>query len=94
MKPALVEVEWMDACLRTVNVPLSKVTEEAKLSRRKTAGYLVHQDDDITVLAITFDPAEGDEEDHADDLYTIPTGWVKAIRHIGGRRAAKKARKK
>lgn len=92
MRPPLVEVTWRDACLRTVNCPVSKVLEEAKLSVRNTAGYLVHKDDDITVLSITYDQAEADEEDHVDDLYTIPTGWVIAIKYKG-RAPKKKGRK-
>lgn len=87
-RPALVEIEWKDACLRMVNTPLSKVKDEAQFSLRHTAGYLVYQDEEKTVLAITYDKAESEgEEDAADDLYTIPTGWVVSVRPI--RRAGK-----
>lgn len=81
MMPKLVEVTWLDACLRTSGCPLSKVADEARLSLRTTVGYLVLKTRDRIVVAMTYDKAEkSEDEDHVDDLYTIPRGWVKSIK--------------
>lgn len=76
----VVLVEWEDACLRSQCEPLSKAHAAAKLSVRCTVGFLVHLGEDRVTLAVTFDAAEAeDAEDHVDDLFSIPRGWVRRI---------------
>lgn len=88
-KPPLVEVEWTDA----TDIAFNGTVEEAKtkkLACRFQAGYLVHQNENVTILAQTYDPAneEGDEAT-VERLTLIPTGWVISIRHRRQRRPKK-----
>lgn len=83
-KPRRVEVTWKDACLRSSGAcRRADIRKQAGLAVRKTVGWLVERDSEVTILAITFDPAENNEqEDSFDDLYTIPTGWIKRVKRL------------
>jgi len=107
--PPHVEVHWRDACLRSTAVPLSQWGTVARLSDRRTAGYLVHDcaeadkgegkecptcPEPVLVLAMTCDPPDGEhEEPQIDDLYTIPRAWVRRVRYLSRRRVKPRVEK-
>jgi hypothetical protein len=84
-KPALVEVEWIDAIERDESCLLSEVatSRHTQLYRRHTSGYLVHHDDERFVLAREYDPPEPDDEQATMGKFcVIPAGWVKRVRYL------------
>lgn len=85
-KPAMVEVEWLDARSVYEQLDLSEAREKVKLSKRFSVGYLVHRDKECVLIAATFDPAERKverestlDEDGGADWTIIPRGWVQSI---------------
>ena len=92
-KPALVEVEWIDAIERDESCLLSEVAASryTKLYMRHTSGYLVHIDDERCVLAREYDPPEPDDEEPAVGKFcVIPAPWVKRMRYLTRKPKAKK----
>ena len=88
-KPSLVEVHWIDAVDRDFSGPIPEAIVRGKLSERYQGGYLIHQDETVTVLAQTYDPPEPDvgiDVARVDYLTVIPTKWVISIK---GRRKEK-----
>ncbi len=78
----IVEVTWLDANNRAICVTLPEAKKQGELCERRTVGYLVSRGRNKVVLATTFDPAEPNEEDHVDDVYTIPSKWVVRWRRL------------
>lgn len=73
-KYPLVEVRWLDAKTYNEEWEDKEAPEKAQFAERYTVGYLVHQDDERTLLSATFDPPTG-----VADTTAIPTGWVQEI---------------
>jgi hypothetical protein len=82
--PPLVEVSWTDACN---NFGPSRTLEEARrvsLTRRRTVGYLVLNEDRV-IVAETFDEPENiDDVPEVENLTVIPAGWVQKIKYLRG----------
>lgn len=96
-----VEVTWRDAYLQTEAVALANVMDKARLTTRKTTGYLCHDcvtlgctaelHEPVVVIAMTSDEKETTEgEDQVDDIYTIPRPWVTKLRYLTGKPRKKK----
>ena len=80
--PPLVEVIWLDA-QSVYDIMLLTRAQALPLARRHSVGYLIHQDDERTIIAGTFDPANGiEQEDAVADITIIPTGWVQMVHPI------------
>lgn len=87
-RPQIVEVDWLDACDRTFVGPIAEALVRAKLAHRFQTGYLLRADDELVVLAQTFDPAQDDQDEaEVESLTIIPAGWVKTLRYRRGSRA-------
>jgi len=94
IRPPLVEVEWMDAVDRKFSGPVPEAIRRGRLYRRFQAGYLIHQDEEVTLLTQTWDPpdvTEHEEEPQVDALTVIPTKWIVKIRHRMKKRERRKA---
>lgn len=79
-RPPSVEVEWIDAVDRKFSGPIEEAKIRGKLYRRFQSGYLLHQTEEVTLLAQIYDPPEGDEQQGTVDYITvIPTKWVVRI---------------
>lgn len=87
--PRVVEVEWLDAQKVTEQYKLSEAPAKVRLRRRRSVGWLVFQDRERILLAMTYDKPEPDEvEAQGDDFITIPRRWVRRARRVKhGRRA-------
>jgi len=87
-KPPQVVVVWTDAIDRPLECRLDEAEIKAKVKLRygrETSGLLVYKDEEVTVLAHDFDPAEETDEDQRPEVghfTAIPTGWVTKIRYI------------
>ena len=81
MTPPIVEVTWLDACVRLSSKPLSRA-HDIDFMERKTVGYLVKRNHKgKLVLAFTFDKQEDDDDEPSvDDRYVIPARWVQRVK--------------
>lgn len=82
MKPQLVEVSWLDACVRLRSTSFKKAKKAGQLYPRRTVGFLAHKGKKKIVLAWTFDDGKASDGGGFDDLYTIPRKWVQKIRRL------------
>lgn len=80
-KPPRVEITWIDACDKFEQYTLEEA-RSLQLVERHTTGYLIHQDEERTVLAHDWDPPN-----EVCNVVVIPSGWVKQVR--GGKRKEK-----
>lgn len=81
-KPQMVEVKWLDAETKYVQMSLKKARKKCVLSERLSLGYIVLKDRERLILAHTYDPADpakSDSEERGADFTTIPRGWVVSI---------------
>jgi hypothetical protein len=86
--PVRVVVEWVDA--RNVleqDLTHDEALARGKLAHRTTVGYLVHRDDERTLLSADYDPEQpGQDEPNYGNLTVIPTGWVRSMHYLDKRR--------
>lgn len=78
--PIMVQVDWMDACDRSMECDLDEVGELVKLEPRHTCGFLAYADEEKIVLAHDADP-----DRKVGNFTAIPTSWVVRIRRTGGK---------
>lgn len=83
-KPQHVVVEWVDARnILEQDLTYDEAIAKARLAHRTTVGYLLLKDDERTVLAGDYDPAQpSQDEDNYGNLTVIPTGWVKSVHKL------------
>ena len=75
-KPALVLVKWHDARFYSGTRKRSEIAG-FKMALFESAGYLVSQDDETTIIA-----AERNDENEYRDVTLIPTGTIISIRRL------------
>lgn len=96
-KPPSVVVTWTDAVDRSLECRLDENEIKAKVKLRygrETGGLLVYKDDEETILAHDYDPAEATDEDQRPEVgnfTVIPTGWITKIRYVERGPRTKKA---
>lgn len=73
-KPPRVEVVWIDACDKFEQFTLDEARKQT-LVERHTTGYLVHRDEERTIIAHDWDPPN-----EVCNVVVIPSGWVKQVR--------------
>lgn len=95
-RPALIEVEWLDATTKNDQMSLSKARETCKLDHRFSVGYVVKRTREELTVCHTFDPAayNDDNEDGGADFTTIPRGWVRSITVLAPATEAEQAAEK
>lgn len=72
----VVEIEWLDAVLRSGSQDADKHAREG-LMTRFTVGYLVGKTRRQVVLAMT-----DDRDGRVDDALTVPLAWIKKMRYL------------
>lgn len=79
----IAEVTWLDARFRSRNEAVSVATQDRGYIRR-TVGYVVRDDLEYVVLAMTFDGDQDKPGDEAevDDRLTVPRGMVLSMRML------------
>jgi hypothetical protein len=90
-KPPLVEVTWDDAYTHTDAGTAEQSAKETPAAVRVSVGWLVRDDVDKLVVALTWDRQPGDEPDEYDDRLFIPRAYVKCVRYVERKPRAPKA---
>lgn len=76
----LVEVRWRDAYHHSGWETLKNFTPNALKVRQRTAGYLVHEDDEVITLAHSVDDQEPDRK--GADFMVIPKVCIEHRRRL------------
>lgn len=76
MSYSVVEIEWLDAVLRSGADDAEKHARLG-LMRRVSVGYLIGKTRKQLALAMT-----DDGDGRVDDVLTVPLAWVKKVRYL------------